>query len=730
MNFISRNKTAIGARAVLLALAILGFAVVSSGQKELWRQVKVVRTAHGVPHIRAENLRAAGYALAWMQSEDYGPVVAMEVLAASGRRALIDGQERTSSDAVARQQRERGAKKYGLLSKEVRDVYEGFAAGVNRYVALYPEKFPKGMPADFAGLDVLATEFTDPNPRKVRAFINKLDPTNGNNQLQLVDAEEGANDLPGDEGSNACAFAPGRTKSGKAILLRNPHLQWNAGYYEAHMTVPGVIDFYGDFRIGGPFAVIGGFNRYLGWSTTNNAPDLDQFYALDVDPSKPDHYLFDGTSIPLSRKLITVPFKNGDGISTETRELWSSPLGPVVYRSNGKIFVLKFAGDGEYRAGEQFLKMMRARSLSEWKGAMKMRARVTSNFTYADRTGNIFFIWNASLPLLPHAPSEDLVAVPARSSTDVWTKYVPFEKLPQFLNPKGGYVHNENSSPHYTNVFGPVDLSNAYPNFEEPRLSLRSQLAIQLINGNKKFSLEDVVRLKHNYRALLADRVKTDLLNAVKATNPEGDIASAVTLLERWDNSTSPESRGSTLFELWWQHYSGIRPPQRSTLPDEKRFAHVWTAADPYNTPRGLADNARAVESFVWAVGETKRRYGNFDVSWGDVHRVRRGKVDAPVGGCGNDLGCFRIMSFTRDERDGKLAATGGDGWILAVEFADTPRAYSVLAYGESSLKTSPWHSDQAEMFARGELKKVAFTTQDVDANAIETFRPGQTKRE
>ena len=55
-----------------------------------------------------------------------------------------------------------------------------------------------------------------------------------------------------DEGSNAWALAPSRTRSGRAILLRNPHLAWNAGYYEAHLTVPGVVDFYGDFRIGGP----------------------------------------------------------------------------------------------------------------------------------------------------------------------------------------------------------------------------------------------------------------------------------------------------------------------------------------------------------------------------------------------------------------------------------------------------------------------------------------------
>jgi acyl-homoserine lactone acylase PvdQ len=37
-----------------------------SPNPELWKQVEIIRTAHGVPHIRAENLRAAGYALAWL----------------------------------------------------------------------------------------------------------------------------------------------------------------------------------------------------------------------------------------------------------------------------------------------------------------------------------------------------------------------------------------------------------------------------------------------------------------------------------------------------------------------------------------------------------------------------------------------------------------------------------------------------------------------------------------
>ncbi|MGD2217246.1 MAG: penicillin acylase family protein [Gemmatimonadales bacterium] len=76
---------------------------------------------------------------------------------------------------------------------------------------------------------------------------------------------------------------PSRTKSGNAVLVRNPHLDWEAGYYEAQVTVPGIINFYGDFRVGYPLFYNGGFNENLGWATTNNYPDLDEIYALDVE---------------------------------------------------------------------------------------------------------------------------------------------------------------------------------------------------------------------------------------------------------------------------------------------------------------------------------------------------------------------------------------------------------------------------------------------------------------
>ncbi len=716
-----RLKTLLAAAVVPLALAFAAEApratALTPEADDLWQQVEVVRTAHGVPHIRAENLRAAGYALAWVQCEDYGDRTPMRLVGARGLAARFRGRESLEADFEALRARDRAIETYHLLDQETRDVYDGFAAGVSRYVELNSEDFPPGMPADFSGYDVAALHIGDgPSAARVRRFRAALEGRSG-----------GARDGPGppesaemsvsEDGSNAWALAPSRTKSRKAILLRNPHLAWTAGYYEAHLTVPGIVDFYGDFRIGGAFGIVGGFNRNLGWATTNsNSGDLTEVYALAIDPDRADRYLLDGASLPIARTTRTVEFATDAGLSSETRDIESTPLGPVVHRTPATLYVARTAGDLEYRAGEQFLRMMRARSLGEWTEAMRIRALVTSNYTYADRAGNIVYLWNAALPLLPHERGG--AATPVGETGEMWTRYVPFEALPQLRNPKGGYIHNENDSPHFANVREKVPGSYAYPNIEPPMLRLRSQHAIELIGNNARLSLEDVVRLKHSYRMLLADRVKPDLLKAVRATRPAGDVAGALAMLERWDNTAAPESRGAVLFDVWWSQYAGRRPA-------EEQFAVVWTAADPLKTPRGLADTARAVEAFTWAVDETTRRYGSVDVAWGEVHRVRRGDVDVPVGGCSGALGCFRVLGFTRDEADDKLVASTGDGWVLAVEFGDVPRAYSVLAYGQSPHPDSRWHADQAEMFARGELKKVAFTERDVDAAAVSRYRPG-----
>ncbi len=452
--------------------------------------------------------------------------------------------------------------------------------------------------------------------------------------------------------------------------------------------------------------------------------DIDEVYALDADTARPDNVLFDGASIPLRRESITVEVLEGNRIVSESREHWLSPLGPVVARAGGKVYVWSMAGDGAWRLGEMWLRLMRASSLAEWKQAMRMQAKPYSNFIYADAAGNVFYVWSGQVPRLALSGG-DTVAVPAHTSADVWSGILPFDSLPQLLNPAGGYLQNSNDPFHYTNLNRIFSAEGRPANFPRPKLGLRTQLALQLIGGRERLSLQDLIRLKHSPRMLLADRVKADLIAALQEAHVGGDTAAAQQLLAEWDNTVAVDSRGGVLFEAWWRRYRQTAPRLPNDPTGERTlYRRPWSTANPTHTPQGLADPQRAVRAFGWAVRETVRRFGRIDPAWGDVHRVRMDSVDVPVGGCPGSFGCFRVLSYS-PAPDGKLVADDGDGWILAVEFSSPPRAYSILAYGESARPGAPHHSDQAALFARGELKPVAFTEEQIEKATVRRYHPG-----
>lgn len=701
-------------------------------QNPLAREVEIRRTSYGVPHVLAENLRAMGYGLAWVMMEDYREDVPRAILRSNGRWGLAMGPDSIQGDFAGRLAHRYAAWTYHRLPPDVRDVMEGFALGMNDFIHLYADSLPNWVQPSFSPQDVAARDIDVWDDGAVRAFARDRTPDSGRVAGTASDETDRMDETlalwmawarrKGEEdpevGSNAWALGPQRTTSGKTILVRNPHLSWTAGYYEAHVRVPGVLDFYGDFRLGGPFTTIGGFNRRLGWATTNNYPDLDEVYALLRDPDDPGAYRFDGGSVPVEVRSVTVEYTAEDGTTgSETREMPFTPLGPVIFENADTLFVLKAHELTQFRVGEQWLRMMQASNLEEWTEAMKIRAKVSSNLTYADADGNIHLVWNAATPAIPHEPSEDS-AVVASTTEEVWTELHPYEELPQLVNPRGGYVQNSNDPPYYTNLYEPLD-PEAYPaNFPEPRLRFRSQSSLELIHTDRILSLEDVVDLKHSMKMILADRVKEDLVAAVRDRHPSGEIHQAIEVVARWDNTTSRDSRGSTLFETWASRYFDVTDGPR-------QFRTEWSVHDPLRTPRGLGDRDGAADAFEWAVEEMKNRFGTWDVTWGEVHRIRAGDLDIPVGGCASALGCFRVLGFREDE-DGKYRVYRGDGWVLAVEFTDPPRAYSILAYGNSDRETSPHYYDQAKLFADNQMKPVAFTEADIARDLVRSYRPGE----
>ena len=91
----------------------------------------------------------------------------------------------------------------------------------------------------------------------------------------------------------------------------------------------------------------------------------------------------------------------------------------------------------------------------------------------------------------------------------------------------------------------------------------------------------------------------------------------------------------------------------------------------------------------------------------------------------------FVILSGGEGKREADAKSTSGlvgefETLMLAVEFGAVPRAYSVLAYGQSNKPESPHFSDQAALFAAGQMKRVAFTEADIGKTTQRAYHPGQ----
>ena len=727
---------------VALASAILALSVPIAGERDLAASLGphalVRRDTFGIPHITADSEEAAAFAFGYAQAEDHGLTIARRYVNARGEAARLFGRTAMENDFAMRRMDNLAEARRGLdrIGGLYRTLIRAFVAGINAYVAEHRTELPDWVPT-FTDADVLAYSRASAienlgSASVIRALNEKYGAGTKTTDSALPPAAAWSRDEPAGEpgdmpGSNALALAGSRTVSGSPILLGNPHLSWSSLYWEAQVTVRGRINFYGSTLAGIP-VLRAGFNDRLGFVTTNNAPDLDDLFALPLDPNSPDHYLFEGKSRALRRKEVAVEVRNDDGsTTTERRTFWSSHLGPIVHRTPTFAFAMKSTRFDALRYFEGFYRLSRTKNLRAFLDVMRQNLVPTSNFTYADADGNILYQWNGRVPRRVDDGTDYRLDVPGATGKYVWKKLHKVDDLPRLLNPAGGSIQNANNPPWFTSLTDRLD-ANRYPGyFERGPLALRPQLALDLLSQQARFSPEDVIRLKFSTRMLLAERVKLDLVAALSALpSPSDDARRARQLLEQWDNQVAAGSRGALVFQRFWDSYSAaVKQP----------FAQPWDPADPAKTPAGLADRDAAARHAEDAVRWVRKTYGAEDAAWGDVYRFRFNGVDLPGDGASGSYGCYRVVTYAPSP-DGKRAAgwvndaqplTGfGDGWVLLVHFTKPVAAWSVLAYGETTKGDSPHSRDQIGIFASHQLRPVWFSEADITAHTERSYRPGQ----
>ncbi|HEX4945323.1 MAG TPA: penicillin acylase family protein, partial [Blastocatellia bacterium] len=718
--------------ATIIAITNTARFAADAAKKPLAEQATIRRDTFGVPHILAETEEAAAFAMGYAQAEDHSVEIARRFLSARGEEAKYTGAGvETDFESKRYGIHEIARKNFTQLSPLMQQIHNAFAAGFNRYVEKNRKSLPAWIPT-FDGVDVLAR-----SRQEVFRFtfnrgnlIGQIKQKYATNVAQLDSSFTHEVEM---NGSNMWAIAGSRTTSGKPILLGNPHQPWSVLYWEAHITVPGKINLFGTTYAGLP-VLRHGFNDTLGWTHTVNNIDPEDVYALKLDPKNAAQYVFDGKPQPLVKKAFTIEVKQTNGsLKSETREFTYSHLGPVIHQTSNKAFAIKSSILEEVRFFEQWYAMGKARNWQEFRAALKMNLLPMFNLTYADVDGNTFYLWCGMMPQRVDDGTDYRLDVPGDTGKYVWTKLHAMEELPQLLNPKGGYLQNCNSAPWWTSLRDAID-PRKFPSYFETgnTLSLRSQMSLEMLESKAKFSFYDVRRLKYNTIMLLADRVKPDLIKAIKALpKPSEELAQALFMLELWDNSTSDDSRGGPLFQRFWDTY-------RVALKEP--FAEPWDVNKPATTPSGLADTKLALQHLEdavrwmrtnWRVADSP--WGGEKAAWGEINRFRIGDLEIPADGAGGEYGLFRVVQSVAQPDGKRIVGTvakdkpmvgGGDGWVMAVEFTKPIVAYSVLAYGQTSNLQSKHSTDQLRLFANHQYKRAWFSEADIKANLEREYRP------
>jgi acyl-homoserine-lactone acylase len=723
-----RNRFAVAAvAAVATAVIQIRIGPPLHGQRQAPDNVEIRRDTFGVPHILAHDEEGAGFAFGYAMAEDHASEIGRRYLQARGEAARYFGEREVDADFAMRRLDNRAAARLAFAEHtgaRFRRWLEGFAAGINHYVAAHRDTLPAWMPvvepsdslAYGRMFGILAA--VQPPRRLVEKYPAGSPQPQASPAPELVDEGD-------DSGSSALALAGSKTPSGRPILLGNPHLAWSALYWEAHVTVPGRVNFYGSTLVGIP-ALRAGFNDRLGYVQTNNGPDLQDIYALPLAPGRPDVFLHNGRPHAIERRRVVVDVKQTDGsLILRERQYEDTSLGPVIYRTADHVFVVRSVNVEWWRQYEGFFELMHADSLNEFRRILGRGLTVTSNYTYADVDGNILYVWNARLPRRRDAAVDYSLDVPGDTRRLFWRGIHPLRDLPSLLNPSSGYVQNANNAPWWTSLRDPIDPAR-YPRYiEQGELSLRAQAVLEALDAAPRLSPDDVRKLKFSSRMRVADRLLPDLFAAAESLSaPSAALRAGVDALSTWDRQARTDSRGAVLFDRFLRLYGETQP---------EPFATAWDPAAPMTTPRGLADSGAALAALERAVVEVRTDYGDERVAWGDVHRFRFGIVDLPGDGTVGAYGVFRVVRFDPSPDGVRIAghvgpdrplAGFGDAWVLLVHFMRPVTAWSVLAYGQTTDLSSPHSRDQIRLFANHELRPVWFSEQAIAANLEKRYRP------
>ena len=738
------------------------------------KPIEIHRDTYGIPYVFAENkadlIRGQGFVIAQdrlFQIEFYRAFVKGELAGIMGSSMLnLDIKMRVINIP------NNAENNYKYLNSETKNFLQWYCDGFNEYLEVGKDEFPvelsllKMNPKPITPVEVLgiihfigykqaqnlndeilslnlASRMTNsyellplninPDRTKKTFPISDSIPTDLAEKIsfQLKQLQEPLIPAP-KLGSNNWVISGEKSKSGKPIVVNDPHLDAR--------DLPGIFYpiglFCPDFKavgvsLPGVPGIMVGRNENVAFGLTNAYGDSQDLF---IEKGTDDTYLEQGQAIAFTIRKETIKIKDSEDVEIEVR---STNRGPII--SDFEVFGIltkdmisfRWSSATSQSASLGIEELLTAKNVNDFGNALEEMDVMFFNFVYADIYGNIEYKATGLIPQRTNLAG----AVPQKiDKEDPWIGFIAKNEMPNIKNPDKGWVGTANHDtrpddyPYYYS-------SHFSPNYRYLRIK-------EVLSENKKFNSEEMWDLMLDCKNKQAEQLTPLFITALQTNEKTNDLA---VILKKWNYNDDIDEIGATVYHVLYDKLLNLVLDDE--LPNDVKDSYwnnqyYWSQKidkfileknkfiDNINTPEKENITSLIVDAGIYTKQKLTEMYGanQEEWIWGKIHTVHFSSPIRKKGFGSSFVGGEIIPKKGSNEtinRGGYLKSettTFETGWFssfrMVADLNDPEKIRAVLSGGSAARVFHPNYKSQLEAWKNETWIPYWFTKEKVIENS------------
>ena len=541
-------------------------------------------------------------------------------------------------------------------------------------------------------------------------------------------------------GSNNWVVDGSHTASGKPLLENDTHLMLGVPdiWYLVQLNAAGMNA--EGFALPGAPGIIIGHNDRIAWGFTNDYADVQDLYAETFNPANPLQYQVNGQWVAAQVRHEVIRVK---GKPEQTMDVSVTRHGAVIERDGNTGYALKWTATEPGGLSHAYFGLATAQNWDEFRARMRDAAGPAQNAVYADVDGHIGFIVAARIPMrrcanwppagsnLPLTTPCGSVPMPGNTDDYEWTGYIPFDELPQVLDPPGGIIATANAR-----VVGP-----GYPHFITSNWGppWRTDRIYKLLAAPTKFRPEDFAEIERDIYSEIDVIVAQALVKASENAKPHdsrtGDL---IGRLSTWNGRMDADSVEATFVEQTADDiernilhpYLGdsvrVSNPRLDVFVERvlRERPAIWLPPEFHNYDELLMASADlAVSELTVSIGSDTSKW-----KWGQRNALF---VAHPLGQSGLLARIFSIGPMPQSGAHDVIKAAGhsfGPAMRMVADLSNWDASFMEITTGESGELGSEHYRDQFPAWFSGRPLPAPYSEAAVTPAIVHTLRlePGK----